>query len=374
MFWNTSQKKHQDMHNELELLKERNEALNQALREKDQQIAELSAQVSPSNASISKDILAGQVTSSADQLTMLGQRVQLISEELFKPMSECAGTSDELEHSCTQLSGLNASIVEISSKATNSLESVKELKSLAVEINNFASIINKISEQTNLLALNAAIEAARAGESGRGFAVVADEVRELAKRSRESSEEISELVQRIQVSTEEVEESIDDLSKRTEMLHNTSSNVARSFEQSTEQTSNIIHSAYKAMAYGHLSSGLLEMLQLQHRWLAMYLNDQTPSPDEFDPRTSQFGQWYFDGEDNEYDFRNNHHFKQTEHDLMALFQQGQSLFEGAFQQQVNDTNHQVYLDKIHTMDSNINNILKDLDAVTQYLFQKVERH
>ncbi|MBJ7556028.1 hypothetical protein JHD45_16980 [Marinomonas spartinae] len=374
MFWNTSRKKHQDMNNELELLKERNEALNQALREKDQQIAELSAQVSPTNASISKDILAGQVTSSADQLTMLGQRVQLISEELFEPMSECAGTSDELEHSCTQLAGLNASIVEISSKATNSLESVKELKSLAVEINNFASIINKISEQTNLLALNAAIEAARAGESGRGFAVVADEVRELAKRSRESSEEISELVQRIQISTEEVEESIDDLSKRTESLHNTSSTVTRSFEQSTEQTSNIIHSAYKAMAYGHLSSCILEMVKLQHRWSAMYLNNQTPSPDEFDPRKSQFGQWYFDGEDNEYDFRNNNHFKQTGHDLTALFQQGQSLFEDAFQQQASNTHHQVYLDKIHTMDSTISNILKDLDAVTQYLLQKVERH
>lgn len=74
-----------------------------------------------------------------------------------------------------------------SSQLTSLLEAVKQVRTIADNIDSIAS-------QTNLLSLNAAIEAARAGTAGRDFSVVAEEVRELAKQIREASGEISAIM------------------------------------------------------------------------------------------------------------------------------------------------------------------------------------
>ena len=74
------------------------------------------------------------------------------------------------------------------------LDGIKRIDEISIEVDINISEIFSIAEQTNLLALNAAIEAARAGDAGRGFAVVADEVKKLAENSQKFTEKISHLI------------------------------------------------------------------------------------------------------------------------------------------------------------------------------------
>lgn len=68
------------------------------------------------------------------------------------------------------------------------------IENVAVDVEKFAGINEKIASQINLLALNATIEAARAGEAGKGFSVVADEVKSLASDAAKNSAQFRETV------------------------------------------------------------------------------------------------------------------------------------------------------------------------------------
>lgn len=86
---------------------------------------------------------------------------------------------------------------EVEDEFRTTTESLRELHSSAIGIEEARGVIQDISEQINLLALNAAIEAARAGDAGRGFAVVADEVRKLANSTGISTQQITERIVRL---------------------------------------------------------------------------------------------------------------------------------------------------------------------------------
>jgi methyl-accepting chemotaxis protein len=82
------------------------------------------------------------------------------------------------------------------SLATKTAESMENINSQVLAINEAISIIDQIAFQTNILSLNAAVEAATAGEAGKGFAVVAAEVRNLASRSADAAKEIKSIVEK----------------------------------------------------------------------------------------------------------------------------------------------------------------------------------
>ena len=78
--------------------------------------------------------------------------------------------------------------------ANKTAESMENINSKIILINEAVDIIENISFQTKILSLNAAVEAATAGEAGKGFAVVASEVRNLASKTSEAADKIKKLV------------------------------------------------------------------------------------------------------------------------------------------------------------------------------------
>jgi methyl-accepting chemotaxis protein len=85
-----------------------------------------------------------------------------------------------------------------------SVAKVRELGTLAREIDMVMDLIEDIAAQTRLIAFNASIEAAAAGEVGRRFAVVASEVRSLAGDVSQATEGIRIKVEEIQTTTNEL--------------------------------------------------------------------------------------------------------------------------------------------------------------------------
>ena len=106
-------------------------------------------------------------------------------------------------------------------------QSMDDINSQVMAINEATAIIDRISFQTNILSLNAAVEAATAGEAGKGFAVVAQEVRNLASRSKEAAQEIKILVQKATQKTEQGKSIANEMSIGYENLNTHVSNTIK---------------------------------------------------------------------------------------------------------------------------------------------------
>ncbi len=198
------------------LTSERNEAQDQAEREKREAMAQLADAFEESVKAAVESIAdsAGELQGSARSLTDSANRT---SEQASTGSTGADTTSGKVQTVASATEELSASIsairgqVETASKTTRnavdevqrSNEMVRGLADGAQRIGEVIDLINSIAEQTNLLALNATIEAARAGEAGKGFAVVASEVKSLANQTAKATEDISSQISSIQQSTEQ---------------------------------------------------------------------------------------------------------------------------------------------------------------------------
>ncbi|MFD1383142.1 methyl-accepting chemotaxis protein [Rhodanobacter aciditrophus] len=241
-------------------------------------------------------LLSAQAAGLAPVLAVISQ----VSDHLFEPMSASEGTNQDILKNQQEIERLSGAIRQIAAQTQTSLSDVNVLQQTAGDIKNFTDIIQSISEQTNLLALNAAIEAARAGEYGRGFAVVADEVRTLANKARESSEQISVLVAQIDERTRGVSEQINALHQQTVSVNDACYQLDQSFERTVASTTGLMDAGYRSMAFAHTATVLLELQQWK---MDVLLAAQNGQRFERSVRDTEFGQWYLQGTDNEFDFR-----------------------------------------------------------------------
>lgn len=161
-------------------------------RDFDKDAAGLSAKSSEaSDATATMNASMMEISTLANDSMQRVQSVAIATEEMSSTIAEIARNTEQAR--------------EVTSKAVSTVENttvkMNELSAAANEIGKVAEVIVNIAKQTNLLSLNATIEAARAGEAGKGFAVVANEVKELASQTNKATGDIRQKITAIQQSS-----------------------------------------------------------------------------------------------------------------------------------------------------------------------------
>lgn len=155
--------------------KEKLEQMQEAAREKNEQIARF----------VEQDF--EQLELSVNEVAAGNQQNASETEEIQNAIVKISEFCDELKISMGEIEG----ILELLEKDNQN--------------------ITAITRKTNLLALNASVEAARAGEAGKGFSVVASEIKELSESSSEATK--SSTANKTQIAT-----AISRISERAEWL------------------------------------------------------------------------------------------------------------------------------------------------------------
>tara|TARA_R110001606_G_scaffold311871_2_gene458691 strand:+ start:938 stop:2017 length:1080 start_codon:yes stop_codon:yes gene_type:complete len=343
-------KRIQTLENELTAIKVEKQVLEKEITELIADIESHKAKtLSTPQTKIDERFLAPQQDIIESALFTINQIVEL----LFEPMSASEGSNQDIEQNKEEINKLTKALSDIASQTQLSLEDVNGLKDIANEIKGFTNTIQSISGQTNLLALNAAIEAARAGEHGRGFAVVADEVRTLATKAKDSSEQISVLVHRIDNRTIKVSQQIEALHHAALNVSQSCKNLDISFQKTAENSKALMEVGYKSMAFAHTSSSLLEL----NCWKSNYLIAALKCDIQTKPvniKETAFGDWYFNGTDNEFDFRKTSGFISIANELEQI-------------NQLTQTMTQTNTDKIDELATLENSVTKHIKAVYQRL-------
>lgn len=202
------------------------------------------------------------------------------------------------------------------------------------------------------------------------FAVVADEVRALATKSRDASEQISTLVNRIDDSTTKVSKQIEGLHTSTIHVSQSCERLSLSFEKTATSSNKLVTVGYQSMAFAHSAASLLELNQWKSGHLIAALKGPTQQRSEIqathmDIRDTNFGDWYYNGTDNEFNFRQQSSFIKINDELQKIEYLAESMrhFDGESFEQLAATEA--------SMSSHIEAIYQHLDAVQSFLFQNI---
>lgn len=146
-------------------------------------------------------------------------------------MEMSAGNNNNAQES-TGISSAMSEVITFCDALQGALGGITELLDRLQENN---SEITEVAEETNLLALNASIESARAGEAGRGFAIISENIKKLADSSKETAadsdtnkEQIEEALKKLGEDAENLIEIIDSVNVRVTNLAASTEEIAAS--------------------------------------------------------------------------------------------------------------------------------------------------
>lgn len=205
-----------------------------------------------------------QVSTTSEQIASGSLQVADSSQALSQGATEQASSLEEIAAAMNEigaqveLNAQNASqarllAIETKTAAEKGDNSMAEMMSAMVEINESSSgiskiikVIDEIAFQTNLLALNAAVEAARAGQHGKGFAVVAEEVRNLASRSAKAAQESTQMIESSVIKAqsggriaEETAEALNEIMNRVTKVTTLVDEIASASKDQTQEVTQI---------------------------------------------------------------------------------------------------------------------------------------
>lgn len=367
MFFSGKHKKHAvELAAELERIKAARDALEEENARQARRIEELE-RARPSIDSSADATLAPHLSMITRRLERLSGEAMLVMEELFEPMSKVYSNGRIMRESEASIESLKAMLETMSAHLGENLEVVPRLDHATSGIVSFVGLIDQIAKQTNLLALNAAIEAARAGESGRGFAVVADEVRSLAEKSAQTTQQISSLVSQIESNTAIAGELISSVTRRATEVREVSEAVSSTTTHTAREIGTLQGAAYRSMASGHILCCMLWLDTLYTRVLQASLSGTGSSTWNENNRDNYFASWYFDGDDNEFEFRSRKEFK----DIGPLYETlleacGRAIESGPIGQDSRLT------ESFRVIDDTCERIVSSLKAVQRYLIERFE--
>ena len=196
------------------------EEISSSVQESAASIQEISAQVS------NVKNFAGEIDEQSKENTVVVNDIRNVAKKVLED-SELSKIKilEEYESSKRKLD-----------EALQKVEVIKEIATMAENINSIAS-------QTNMLSLNASIEAAKAGESGRGFGVVAEEVRKLAEEASDTAKNIQSVMDNVIASVNELakasREILDSMKENMDDNYKKISEISTEYNNSGETISNM---------------------------------------------------------------------------------------------------------------------------------------